>query len=289
MNTAEQLADTLPNLYSTTGNVLDINTLLINRAELRRLSAENEALRDLLKEGWVMVPEGGAAPQPAPSVDWQNIGALMEAHSKAKAAGLIGGTTSWGAFVAREMLKAPQPAAQDRPSFAEWTSDYARDNLHKLKAQPAAQPTEPVGFIVATRWNAADEVTRYEASFRPTAKIKAGDMLYTNPATPPATQPKADAIKWPVMPSNKGQSPVLFEDGYAEGWAKCLTMCQEAMAQTATKPAAQQKLETVNAELLEALNWAYNEAVDHNDSLPFDWAIYCEALYMVITKHKAKP
>lgn len=37
-------------------------------------------------------------------------------------------------------------------------------------------------------------------------------------------------MKWPIMPPNKGQSPVLFEDGYAEGWAKCLSQCQQAYA-----------------------------------------------------------
>lgn len=33
-----------------------------------------------------------------------------------------------------------------------------------------------------------------------------------------AAQPATAA---PVMPPSKGQSSVLFEDGYAEGWAKC--------------------------------------------------------------------
>ena len=35
---------------------------------------------------------------------------------------------------------------------------------------------------------------------------------------------------WPVMPPSLGQSPVLFEDGYAEGWAKCLSECQRVAA-----------------------------------------------------------
>lgn len=37
--------ESIPNLYSITGNVLDINTVLINREELRKLIAE---LRDLV-------------------------------------------------------------------------------------------------------------------------------------------------------------------------------------------------------------------------------------------------
>lgn len=46
-----------------------------------------------------------------------------------------------------------------------------------------------------------------------------------------AAQPVAlEAIQWPTMPPSKGQSPVLFEDGYAEGWAKCLDACKAALA-----------------------------------------------------------
>ena len=51
-------------------------------------------------------------------------------------------------------------------------------------------------------------------------------------AAPVAAQ--AQPIQWPVIPPPKGQSPVLFEDGYAEGWAKCLSECQRAVAR-ATK------------------------------------------------------
>jgi hypothetical protein len=30
------------------------------------------------------------------------------------------------------------------------------------------------------------------------------------------------------MPPSIGQSPVLFESGYDEGWAKCMSMCKAA-------------------------------------------------------------
>ncbi|ALA45429.1 hypothetical protein ADP64_000041 [Achromobacter phage phiAxp-2] len=36
-------------------------------------------------------------------------------------------------------------------------------------------------------------------------------------------------VQWPTMPPSKGQSPVLFEDGYAEGWAKCMDECRRAL------------------------------------------------------------
>lgn len=43
--------DTIPNLYSITGNILDINTLLINREELRKLCTSVEAIAALAHTG----------------------------------------------------------------------------------------------------------------------------------------------------------------------------------------------------------------------------------------------
>ena len=45
------------------------------------------------------------------------------------------------------------------------------------------------------------------------------------------------------------------------------------------------RLEAANAELLDALNFAYTQATKHDERLPFDWALYCEALHMAIKKH----
>jgi hypothetical protein len=42
--------------------------------------------------------------------------------------------------------------------------------------------------------------------------------------------------------------------------------------------------EAVNQELLEALKAAYRHAVNHDESLPFDWAIHCEMLHSAIAK-----
>lgn len=58
-----------------------------------------------------------------------------------------------------------------------------------------------------------------------------GVKLY---AAPVAQQ--QEPVAWPTMPPSKGQSPVLFEDGYAEGWAKCLSACKALFA----APVAQQ-------------------------------------------------
>lgn len=43
------------------------------------------------------------------------------------------------------------------------------------------------------------------------------------------------------MPPSKGQSPVIFETGYDEGWAKCLSQCKDAyiaMLEAAPTPPA---------------------------------------------------
>lgn len=45
-----------------------------------------------------------------------------------------------------------------------------------------------------------------------------------------------DALQWPVMPKSIGQDPILFEDGYAEGWAKCLSQCKAALALQPAQP-----------------------------------------------------
>lgn len=52
-----------------------------------------------------------------------------------------------------------------------------------------------------------------------------------------------DAMQWPTMPESKGQSPVLFEDGYAEGWAKCMDECRRAVS-AASAPVAPQACPT---------------------------------------------
>lgn len=36
---------------------------------------------------------------------------------------------------------------------------------------------------------------------------------------------------WPKPPPSKGQSHVLFEDGYAEGWAKAIDTVQKMLRQ----------------------------------------------------------
>lgn len=49
-------------------------------------------------------------------------------------------------------LLAEQPAQQERPNFAEWASDYVRDNLHKLKPEQGQWDAIPDAFN--EWWNA---------------------------------------------------------------------------------------------------------------------------------------
>lgn len=58
--------------------------------------------------------------------------------------------------------------------------------------------------------------------------------LTTRAQAAPAAVAHQGVVAWPVMPPSKGQSPVLFEDGYAEGWAKCLEACRAALASAPT-------------------------------------------------------
>ncbi|MGK0556119.1 hypothetical protein [Bordetella bronchiseptica] len=60
-----------------------------------------------------------------------------------------------------------------------------------------------------------------------------------------ASAPVARAIQWPTMPASKGQSPVLFEDGYAEGWAKCMDECRRAVSQASAPVADTVRLDFV--------------------------------------------
>ena len=60
------------------------------------------------------------------------------------------------------------------------------------------------------------------------------EALTTRAQAAPAAVAHQGVVAWPVMPPSKGQSPILFEDGYAEGWAKCLDACKAALATAST-------------------------------------------------------
>lgn len=78
----------LPNLYSTTGDISDVNTLLCNRAELRKAFAafEQEVRTKVLQEA-------EKAPEPAPSTESAPVLSL--------ATGAKLNAATWSEFVAR--------------------------------------------------------------------------------------------------------------------------------------------------------------------------------------------
>lgn len=98
---------------------------------------------------------------------------------------------------------------------------------------------EPVGFVLVM---SADNIAQYVANVdRADGKEllqslldrwKAGRADIPAHYNPDLKNPAEVAgIKWPVMPPSKNQSPILFEDGYAEGWAKCLEVCKGIVAE----------------------------------------------------------
>jgi hypothetical protein len=151
-------------------------------AELRRLEAEVQALRGAVPAvpaGWVLI---------ATDAYEAGFGKGLQAKERGKEIqnpwGDEPGREAWeiGYSIGKERAAAPQPAAQQEP-----------DDL-------------PVGVVVATRWNADGVTTRYEAAFRPSAGVKAGDMLYTRPAvrlsdvTTDEIEALADKLGWVLDP-----------------------------------------------------------------------------------------
>lgn len=76
-------------------------------------------------------------------------------------------------------------------------------------------------------------IDRLDADLRQAGTLAHGTLAHgaVDAAPRAVNAPVANSIQWPTMPACKGQSPVLFEDGYAEGWAKCMDECRRAVSQ----------------------------------------------------------
>ena len=102
-----------------------------------------------------------------------------------------------------------QPAQQERPSFAEWTSDYVQDNLHKLNPQPAQQdiPDLIAGTLGVSRGTAYDMMR---------------EALAQPPVAKPYEQEPAACGWWehtsPVTGIKDVQDWQLTEADKASGW-----------------------------------------------------------------------
>lgn len=78
-------------------------------------------------------------------------------------------------------------------------------------------------------WRPADVPTNGVAAVK--TRGKADD-----PIAEPQAQGVPAGFVWPNPPERRGQSPVLFDDGYEEGWAKCIDT-MKAMLAAAPQPA----------------------------------------------------
>lgn len=81
-----------------------------------------------------------------------------------------------------------------------------------------------------------------------------GEMRKLASAQPDRGAVVPDGFVWPEPPPSKGQSHVLFEDGYAEGWAKAIDTVRSRLAAApspASQPVAQDALEEIKCLLAE--------------------------------------
>lgn len=159
-------------------------------------------------------------------------------------------------------MSAPEARAQSQPTQAEAPIDmvlYCPNCGKQHIDEPERFQPEGVGYALEWTnpphrshlchdcgciWRPADVPTNGVAHIE--TKGKADTWVGKAPFAAPAeatqpTQAEAESERetWPVMPPSKGQSPILFEDGYAEGWAKCLAACQEREAALAAQQAGQ--------------------------------------------------
>jgi hypothetical protein len=87
-----------------------------------------------------------------------------------------------------------------------------------------------------------------------------------------------EPVAWPVMPPSLGQSNVLFEDGYAEGWGKCLDAFKTLYPLTQPVPLSEvQKLSELYIGLTEAMG--YGSGKDGIEWSPEEWAAHLLTAY----------
>lgn len=128
-------------------------------------------------------------------------------------------------------------------------------------------------------------IDRLDADLRQAGTLAHGAL---DPAPRAVNGPVANSIQWPTMPACKGQSPVLFEDGYAEGWAKCMDECRRAVSQ-ASAPVADERAVANAQAAFEAWSEGTNQGYDltrmnsgklatyESDLTEHAWRGYCHA------------
>jgi hypothetical protein len=213
---------------------------MTTQTEAQRLEAEVQALRGAVPAvpDWSKMYAAPAAPQPAAQQE------PAPGRCKLCNGSGVGNSGVHSLCICQYGGAAPQPAAQPtEPAYTEAVSlatalfkkhfaheeHYASgrivwapcdttagvisqiDNMVSRLIQPAVQQDpagEPVGVVVATRWNADGVTTRHAASFRDSAAIKAGDLLYTRPAVP-LTDEQIEALFKGVDSEDKGRFSIV--------------------------------------------------------------------------------
>ena len=157
---------------------------------------------------------------------------------------------------------AQQPQAEERCQYCDGTGDVHsidgqwRGECHCQKQPQAEAVPDAMKVVLEAMRSDPDYAWSWHCNVAMAFYDAGGDIYTANQGAArfmrmladvepahelPAAPQQAEApVAWPTMPPSKGQSPVLFEDGYAEGWAKCLSACKSLF------PAQQPQAEVVH-------------------------------------------
>jgi hypothetical protein len=223
---------------------------------------------------WMPLP---AAPGARPAPTAQPVGEVRRAHPG-------GRTRSIGVNVA-ELF----PGAAVRPG----DKLYAAPMLNGLTAsEMKAEDDEAILRVIDERDSYHEWADKLAAAISAHFGVDIGehsnvnnpwlqalDAISVAPANLPRTERSfanehiaSETDGWPEMPPSKGQSPTLFEDGYAEGWARCLQECQKV-----AKLAAPETGPGLTDEQINALWHSLPHGFDSNDTIRFARAILAAA------------
>jgi hypothetical protein len=191
-------------------------------------------------------------------------------------------TTPPAANPTTEEPSAVQPAPVQEPSFKEWTQDYVRDNIHKLKTTPPAAPKvvdcHATGVCVQSGLRAevpapvqpvqeADvfdddiEVTG-PTTIRTRYRLEVGTKLYTTPPVPTVQEP--DAIVTSVT---------SFPDGVARSGLdrELPLMAGVYLAAPATQQAVPEGMKLVKMQPHDLAEQLYWEHPTYRGAKPLQW------------------
>jgi hypothetical protein len=123
------------------------------------------------------------------------------------------------AVAAIEQALAAQPAPVQEPSFKEWTQDYVRDNIQKLKATPPAAQPAPVQPVAWYEHN--PDLDAWFLAYTHNPKVKSRPLVFGDTTPPEAqTAPVQEPVAWlEILRNNKTATDEVigaFLRGHAE-------------------------------------------------------------------------